>query len=57
MGAFSTISAPDMNKPPGAEKKSNLVAACQKEDFFPPTRGGFGGRQDKKRVFEENVKI
>jgi len=32
-------------------------AACQKEDFFPPTRGGFGGRQDKKRVFEENVKI
>jgi len=57
MGAFSTISAPDMTQPPGAVVILHRAAACQKEDFFPPTRGGFGGRQDKKRVFEENVKI
>ena len=57
MGAFSTISAPYMTQPPGAVVILHRAAACQKEDFFPPTRGGFGGRQDKKRVFEENVKI
>ena len=57
MGAFSTISAPDMTQPSGAVVILHRAAACQKEDFFPPTRGGFGGRQDKKRVFEENVKI
>ena len=57
MGAFSTIFAPDMTQPPGTVVILHRAAACQKEDFFPPTRGGFGGRQDKKRVFEENVKI
>jgi len=57
MGAFSTISAPDMARPRGVGLVRRGAAACQKEDFFPPTRGGFGGRQDKKRVFEENVKI
>ena len=43
-----------MTQPPGAGGILQRAAACQKEDFFPPTRGGFGGRQDKKRVLVEN---
>ncbi len=48
---------PEMTQPHGAVVILRRAAACQKEDFFPPTRGGFGGRQDKKRVFEKRMSI
>ena len=46
-----------MTQPPDAVVILHRAAACQKEDFSPPDMEVTGGCQDKKRVFEENVKI
>ena len=46
-----------MTQPPDAVVILHRAAACQKEDFYPPGMEKVSdGCQDKKRVFEENVK-
>ena len=46
-----------MTQPPDAVVILHRAAACQKEDFYLSDMEVPDRCQDKKRVFEENVKI